>query len=235
MISKIQITKRDGTKEDLDVEKMHKVVFWATEGITGVSASEVELRSQIQFYGNIKTTDIQETLIKSAADLISEDNPNYQYVAGRLINYHLRKEVYGQYEPWHIKQLVERNIKEGLYDPDLIGYYTDEEWDKINSFVKHDRDMELSYVAMEQMRGKYLVQNRVNKTIYETPQSAYVLIAAVLFNAYPKDVRLQWVRDYYEAISKHDISLPTPVMAGVRTSQRQFSSCVLILSFARFK
>jgi len=228
MISKIQITKRDGTKEDLDVEKMHKVVFWATEGITGVSASEVELRSQIQFYGNIKTTDIQETLIKSAADLISEDNPNYQYVAGRLINYHLRKEVYGQYEPWHIKQLVERNIKEGLYDPDLIGYYTDEEWDKINSFVKHDRDMELSYVAMEQMRGKYLVQNRVNKTIYETPQSAYVLIAAVLFNAYPKDVRLQWVRDYYEAISKHDISLPTPVMAGVRTSQRQFSSCVLI-------
>ena len=127
MISKIQITKRDGTKEDLDVEKMHKVVFWATEGITGVSASEVELRSQIQFYGNIKTTDIQETLIKSAADLISEDNPNYQYVAGRLINYHLRKEVYGQYEPWHIKQLVERNIKEGLYDPDLIGYYTDEE------------------------------------------------------------------------------------------------------------
>ena len=227
-MSRIQVTKRDGRREDLDLEKMHKVMFWATEGISGVSASEVELKSQIQFYNGIKTTDVQETLIKAAADLISEEYPNYQYVAGRLINYHLRKEVYGDYHPWHVKDLVKRNIELGLYDPSLIGYYTAEEWDKINTFIKHERDMELTYVAMEQLRGKYLAQNRVTKQIYETPQMAYVLIAATLFHDYPKESRLNWVKDYYEAISKHDISLPTPVMAGVRTPQRQFSSCVLI-------
>jgi len=228
MINRIQVTKRDGNREDLDLEKMHRVVFWATEGINGVSASEVELKSHIQFYNGIKTTDVQETLIKAAADLISEENPNYQYVAGRLINYHLRKEVYGKYEPYHIKDLVRKNTDLGLYDSELIGYYDDEEWDRLNGYIKHDRDMDLTYVAMEQLRGKYLVQNRVNKQIFETPQMAYMLIAATLFHDYPKDTRLTWVRDYYEAISKHDISLPTPVMAGVRTSQRQFSSCVLI-------
>jgi len=227
-MSRIQVTKRDGRREDLDLEKMHKVMFWATEGISGVSASEVELKSHIQFYNGIKTSDVQETLIKAAADLISEEYPNYQHVAGRLINYHLRKEVYGDYHPWHVKDLVKRNIDLGLYDPALIGYYSDEEWDKINSFIKHERDMELTYVAMEQLRGKYLAQNRVTKQIYETPQMAYVLIAATLFHDYPKETRLNWVKDYYEAISKHDISLPTPVMAGVRTPQRQFSSCVLI-------
>ena len=227
-MSRTQVIKRDGSKEDLDLEKLHKVVFWATENITGVSASEVELRSQIQFYGGIKTSDIQETLIKSAADLISEEYPNYQYVAGRLINYHLRKIVYGQYEPWHLFEVVSRNTRLGLYDPELISWYTSEEWDKLNSYMKHDRDMELTYVAMEQLRGKYLVQNRVSGELYETPQVAYMLIAATLFHSYPKETRLTWVRDYYEAISKHDISLPTPVMAGVRTSQRQFSSCVLI-------
>lgn len=227
-MSKTQVIKRDGSREDLDLEKLHKVVFWATENITGVSASEVELRSQIQFYGGIKTSDIQETLIKSAADLISEEYPNYQFVAGRLINYHLRKIVYGQYEPIHLKALVERNTAAGLYDPELINWYTDEEWDKLNSYMKHDRDMDLSYVAMEQLRGKYLVQNRVTGEIYETPQVTYMLIAATLFHGYPKETRMSWVRDYYEGISKHDISLPTPIMAGLRTSQRQFSSCVLI-------
>ena len=227
-MSRTQVIKRDGNKEDLDLEKLHKVVFWATENITGVSASEVELRSQIQFYGGIKTNDIQETLIKSAADLISEETPNYQYVAGRLINYHLRKMVYGQFEPWHLKTLVDTNVAAGLYDAELVTWYTDEEWDKLNSYIKHDRDMDLTYVAMEQLRGKYLVQNRVTGDIYETPQSAYMLIAATLFHTYPKETRLAWVKDYYEAISKHDISLPTPIMAGLRTSQRQFSSCVLI-------
>lgn len=227
-MSKIQVTKRDGRKEDLDLEKMHKVMFWATEGISGVSASEVEIKSHIQFYNGIKTGDVQETLIKAAADLINEEYPNYQYVAGRLINYHLRKQVYGRYEPCHVKELVLRNTELGLYDPELINYYDDEEWDKINSFIKHERDMDLTYVAMEQLRGKYLAQNRVTKQIYETPQMAYMLIAATLFNTYAKETRLNWVKDYYEAISKHDISLPTPVMAGVRTPQRQFSSCVLI-------
>jgi ribonucleoside-diphosphate reductase alpha chain len=226
----IQVTKRDGRKEALDVEKLHKVVFYACNDITGVSPSEVEIKSQIQFFNGITSSEIQETLIKAAADLISEETPNYQYVGGRLINYHLRKEVYGGYSPCHIKELVERNIELGFYDPDLIGYYDDDEWDRINSFVKHERDENLTYVAMEQLRGKYLAQNRVTGQIFETPQVCYALIAATLFADYPKDTRLKWVKDYYDAVSLHDISLPTPVMAGVRTPQRQFSSCVLIES-----
>ena len=225
-----QVTKRNGTKELLDIEKLHKVVFYACEGVTGVSPSEVEIKSQIQFYNGMKTSEIQETLIKAAADLISEETPNYQYVGGRLINYGLRKEVYNGYTPCTVKELVERNTKNGFYDPELIDYYNDAEWEKINSFVKHERDENLTYVAMEQLRGKYLVQNRVSGEIFETPQMCYVLIAATLFQGYPKDTRLQWVKDYYDAISTHDISLPTPVMAGVRTPQRQFSSCVLIES-----
>lgn len=226
----IQVTKRNGSKEPLNIDKLHKVVFHACEGITGVSPSEVEIKSQIQFYNGIKSSEIQETLIKAAADLISEETPNYQYVGGRLINYALRKEVYGGYTPCTVKELVEKNIKGGFYDPELINYYSDDEWSKINSFVKHDRDENLTYVAMEQLRGKYLVQNRVTNQIFETPQMCYILIAATLFHTYPKETRLQWVKDYYDAISQHDISLPTPVMAGVRTPQRQFSSCVLIES-----
>ena len=228
MIQAVQVVKRDGSKETLDVDKLHKVVFHACEGINGVSPSEVEIKSQIQFYNGISSKEIQETLIKAAADLISEETPNYQFVGGRLINYGLRKEVYGQFEPCTVKELVERNIEKGFYDPELITYYDDDEWNKINSFVKHNRDDDLTYVAMEQLRGKYLCQNRVTGQIFETPQMCYILIAATLFNNYPKETRLQWVKDYYDAISLHDISLPTPVMAGVRTPQRQFSSCVLI-------
>jgi len=224
----IQVIKRDGHKEELNIEKIHKVVFHACENVTGVSVSEVEIKSQIQFFNGMTTNDIQETLIKAAADLISEETPNYQYVGGRLINYGLRKEVYGQYEPIHVKELVKKNIDLGFYDSDLIGYFDDDEWEKINSFIKHERDENLTYVAMEQLRGKYLVQNRVTGEIYETPQMCYILIAATLFHDYPKDMRLRWIKDYYDAISLHDISLPTPVMAGVRTPMRQFSSCVLI-------
>ena len=224
----IQVTKRDGAKELLDIEKLHKVVFYACENITGVSPSEVELKSQIQFYNGVTSKEIQETLIKAAADLISEETPNYQYVGGRLVNYALRKEVYGGYTPWHVKQLVEKNTENGFYDPELITKYTDDEWDKIDTFIKHERDENLTYVAMEQLRGKYLAQNRVSGEIFETPQMCYILIAASLFQDYPADIRLQWVKEYYDAISLHDISLPTPVMAGVRTPQRQFSSCVLI-------
>ena len=224
----IQVTKRDGSKEPLDIEKLHKVVFYACEDITGVSPSEVEIKSQIQFYNGITTKEIQETLIKAAADLITEETPNYQYVGGRLINYALRKEVYGNYDPFSVKELVERNTNSGFYDTELITKYTDDEWGKINSFVKHERDENLTYVAMEQLRGKYLVQNRVSGEIFETPQMCYILIAASLFQDYPVDSRLQWIKEYYDAISLHDISLPTPVMAGVRTPQRQFSSCVLI-------
>lgn len=224
----IYVTKRDGRKELLDLEKLHKVVFWATKDITGVSASELELRSHIQFYNGIKTSDIQETLIKSAADLISEENPNYQYVAGRLINYHLRKQVYGTYEPCSLIELVKKNVDRGFYDRDLLGAYNDAEWDELNGYINHDKDGQFTYVAMEQWRGKYLAQNRVTGEIYETPQMAYILIAATLFQNYPKETRLTWIKDYYNAISNHDISLPTPIMAGVRTPQKQFSSCVLI-------
>ena len=226
-MTQIQVTKRDGNKEFLDIEKMHRVVMWATEGITGVSASEVEIKSHIQFYNGIKTADIQETLIKSAADLISEETPNYQYVAGRLINYHLRKQVYNDYTPWPLIDLVKKNVESGFYDAGLLAAYTDEEWSTLNNYIKHDRDEHFTYVAMEQWRGKYLVQNRVTNEIFETPQVAYMLIAATLFQNY-KQNRLQWVKEYYDAVSMHDISLPTPVMAGVRTPQKQFSSCVLI-------
>ena len=227
-MSDIQVKKRNNTDEPLDIEKMHKVVFYACEGITGVSASEVEIKSHLQFYNGITSTEIQETLIKSAADLISEENPNYQWVAGRLINYHLRKNVYDSFVPWPLLQTVKTNIEKGYYDDAILDHYTDEEWEILDTYTRHERDEVLTYAAMEQWRGKYLVQNRVTGDIFETPQVAYMMIAATLFAEYPADTRLQYVKDYYDAISNFDISLPTPVMAGVRTPQRQFSSCVLI-------
>ena len=224
----IEVIKRDGRREPLDIEKLHKVVTFACEDIAGVSASEVEIHSQIQFFNGIKSADVQETLIKSAADLISEETPNYQWVAGRLINYHLRKMVYGQFDPIHLHDHVVKNVERGFYDAEIIKTYTKAEFNKLNSYIKHSRDDSLTYAAMEQFRGKYLVQNRVTKEIFETPQMAYMLIAMTLFQNYPKETRIKWVKDYYDAVSTFDISLPTPVMAGVRTPQRQFSSCVLI-------
>ena len=227
-MSEIMVTKRDGSREPLDIEKLHKVVFFACEDIKGVSPSEVEIRSHIQFYDGIKSSDIQETLIKSAADLITEETPNYQWVAGRLVNYHLRKQVYDSYIPSHLVEMVDTNIKRGYYDPELRSTYTDEEWETLNNHIDHSRDNDIAYVGMEQMRGKYLVQNRAAGDIFETPQVAYMLIAATLFGDYPAETRMKYVTEYYDAISRFEISLPTPVMAGVRTPQRQFSSCVLI-------
>ena len=224
----IMVRKRNGVLEPLDLEKMHKVVFWATRGIENVSASEVEIRSQIQFYDGIKTSDVQETLIKSAADLISEDTPNYQYVAGRLINYHLRKEVYNSYSPSSLLELVNKNVAKGFYDAQILEAYSEAEWFELDSYIKHERDENFAYVAMEQWRGKYLIQNRVTGEIFETPQMAYMLIAATLFQSYDKAIRLSWIKKYYDHASLGNISLPTPVMSGVRTPQRQFSSCVLI-------
>ena len=230
MSKQILIAKRDGRKETLDLDKLHKVVFFACEGITGVSASEVEIKSHLQFYSGITSSDIQETLIKSAADLITEETPNYQFVAGRLINYHLRKMVYNQFEPWPLDKIIEQNISRGFYDASILESYSEEEIVELDKYIDHDRDNSLTYAAMEQFRGKYLVQNRATGEIFETPQVAYMLIAATLFSDYPVETRLQFVKDYYDAISLHYISLPTPVMAGVRTPQRQFSSCVLIES-----
>jgi ribonucleoside-diphosphate reductase alpha chain len=225
----IQVTKRDGSKEPLNIEKLHRVTSWACEDLTGVSPSELEMKAQLQFYNGIKTSDVQETLIKAAGDLISEETPNYQYVAGRLINYHLRKEVYGGFEPRSLKDHINWVLNEhpGFYDPEILNWYSDAELDLLNSKIKHDRDFDLTYAAMGQFRGKYLVRNRVTNKYLETPQMVYMLIAMTLFNSYKND-RIKWVLDYYDGISEHIISLPTPIMAGVRTKERQFSSCVLI-------
>lgn len=224
----IQVTKRDGRKEPLDLNKFHKVVAWACEGLNNVSASEIEIRSHIQFYNGIKTTDVQETLIKAAADLISEDCPAYQYVAGRLINYHLRKEVYDTFDIPNLCDHIHTVVNDGYYDKDILLWYTDEELATLNGYIDHKRDFNIAYVGMEQFRGKYLIKNRVTNKIYETPQMAYMLIAMVLFRNYPKETRLKWVKDLYDATSQFDISLPTPIMAGLRSPQKQFSSCVLI-------
>ena len=226
----IKVLKRNGQLEELDIEKLHRVVFFACENIAGVSPSEIELKSKIQFYEGIKTSDIQETLIKSAADLISEENPNYQWVSGRLVNYQLRKHVYGQFEPKNLYDVIKENVDRGFYTEELLDCYSKKEINSLNKFIKHKRDDMLTYAAMEQWRGKYLVQNRVTKDIYETPQIAYMAIAMTLFKDYDKKTRLKWVKDYYDAISTFEISLPTPIMAGVRTPQKQFSSCVLIES-----
>ena len=223
-----RVTKRNGKLEPLDLGKFHRVVSWACEGLTGVSASEIEIKSQVQFYDKIKTTDIQETLIKAAAELISEDNPNYQYAASRLINYNLRKEVYGQPEPCSLYEHYTTVAKAGYYTKELANLYSKEEFDWLDKQLVHDRDFTIVYAGMEQLRGKYLVKNRVTGAIYETPQMAYMLIGMTLFSNYNRETRLEWIKDFYNSISTFEISMPTPIMAGVRTPQKQFSSCVLI-------
>lgn len=225
----INVVKRNGSKEPLDISKLSKVVSWACEGINGVSRSEIELNSQLRFYNNIKTTDIQETLIKATADLITEDAPNYQYVAGRLVNYHIRKEVYNGHGIPHVLDHINRVVKAGYYTSEFLDIkFTPEEWDTINSYIDHDRDFNIVYAGMEQFRNKYLVKNRNTGEFFETPQMAFILIAVLLFKDYPVETRLSWIKKYYDAISTFDISLPTPVMAGLRTPDKQFSSCVLV-------
>ena len=226
-MSQIQVTKRDGSRESLDLNKFHKVVAWACEGINNVSESEIEIRSHIQFYNGIKTSDIQETLIKASADLISEDTPGYQYVAGRLINYHLRKQVYGDFNIPHLRDHIRNVVAAGYYDKDILDWYSDSELDVLNGYIDHKRDFTIAYVGMEQFRGKYLIKNRATGKLFETPQFAYMLIAMVLFRNYKED-RLKWVKDLYDATSNFEISMPTPIMAGLRSPQKQFSSCVLI-------
>ena len=192
----MQVQKRDGTLEDLNIEKLHKVVMYACEDISGVSASEVEINSKIQFFDKIVTEDIQETLIKSAADLISEETPNYQYVAGRLINYHLRKQVYGTFTPPCLCDIIQDNIDKGFYDTEFTDLYTKDQINELNEFICHERDEVLTYAAMEQFRGKYLTQNRATGEIFETPQVAYMMIAATLFSKYPAETRLSYVKAY---------------------------------------
>ena len=226
----ILVSKRDGSQEPLDIDKIHRQVLWATEGLSAVSASEVEIRSQLQFYNGIRTVDIQETLIKAAADLIDLDAPNYQFVAARLVNHHIRKEAYGVFSVPNLRDHVARVVSKGFYSQELLDWYNAEEFSVLDTYLDHDRDFDLTFAAMEQWRGKYLVKNRVTGELFETPQMALMLIAATLFHDYPRSTRLKWVKEFYDAISTHDISLPTPIMAGVRTPQKQFSSCVLIES-----
>ena len=228
MNKNILVTKRDGDKEQLDLEKIHKVITWAAEGLDNVSVSEVELKSHIQFYDGIKTTDIHETLIKSAADLISAQAPDYQYLAARLAIFHLRKKAYGQFEPPRLFSHAVKLVEMKKYDQHLLTDYSEAEFDQMESFIDHSRDMNFSYAAVKQLEGKYLVQNRVTGEYYESPQILYMLIGACLFAEYPKETRLDFIERFYNAVSTFRLSLPTPIMSGVRTPTRQFSSCVLI-------
>lgn len=227
-IDKIQVTKRDGRSEPIDLEKIHKVITWAAKDLKDVSVSQVELKSHIQFYDGIRTKDIHETIIKAAADLISASTPDYQYLAARLAIFHLRKIAYGDYEPPHLYDHVSKLTEAGKYDKHILADYTYEEFDELNNYIDHERDMNLAYAAVEQMMGKYLVQDRVTKQVYESPQFLYVLVGMCLFAAYDKAERLDYVKRFYDATSNFYISLPTPIMSGVRTPTRQFSSCVLI-------
>lgn len=224
----IKVTKRDGRLEDINLDKIHRVVTWAAEGLQNVSVSQVELKSHIQFYNGIRTDDIHETIIKAAADLISQDTPDYQYLAARLAIFHLRKIAYGEFEPPHLYDHVKKLTEAGKYDRHIIADYSCEEFDELNAYIDHSRDMTFSYAAVKQLEGKYLVQNRVTRQIYETPQFLYILVAMCLFSKNPKETRLDYVKRFYDAVSTFKVSLPTPIMSGVRTPTRQFSSCVLI-------
>lgn len=222
------VTKRNGQKEPIDLDKIHRVINWAAEGLNNVSVSQVELRSHIQFYDGIRTEDIHETIIRAAADLISQEAPDYQYLSARLAIFHLRKKAFGQFEPPKLYDHVKKLVADGRYDKHLLTDYTESEFNQMDGFLDHWRDMTFSYAAVKQLEGKYLVQNRVTGQIYESAQFLYILVAACLFANYPNATRLDYVKGFYDAISTFKISLPTPIMAGVRTPTRQFSSCVLI-------
>lgn len=228
MNNNLYVTKRTGEREIIDLEKIHKVIEWAAKGLNNVSVSQVEIKAHIQFYDGIKTADIHETLIRSAADLISTDCPDYQYLAARLAIFHLRKKAFGRFEPPVLKDHVKSMVDKGKYDQHLLQDYSEAEFDEMNDYLDHWRDMDFSYAAVKQLEGKYLVQNRVTGEIYESAQFLYILVAACLFANYEKDTRMDYIKRFYDATSKFKISLPTPIMAGVRTPTRQFSSCVLI-------
>ena len=224
-----KVKKRDGRIEPLDLEKMHLMVEEACTGIAGVSASQVEMKSGIQFYDGITTAEIQEILIKSASDLIDLDHPNYQFVAARLLLFALRKQLYGKMrELPHLEDHIMSCTNIDVYDKEIFDKYSKEEIEKANSYIDHGRDFLFTYAGLRQVVDKYLVQDRSGGGVYETPQFMYIMIALTIFQEYPKDTRMEYVRRYYNAISKHRINIPTPIMAGVRTPLRQFASCVLV-------
>jgi len=231
MTNGTKVRKRNGELESLNLDKIHSMVDCACEGLAGVSPSQVEIQSGIQFYDGITTNEIQEILVRSASDLINLDNPNYQFVAARLLLFGLYKQVFG--DEWKngfpsVRDHLVHGENLGVYDTSLLLKYSSDEWDAINKFIDHHRDYLFTYAGLRQVVDKYLVQDRSAGTVFETPQYMYILIAATLFQDYPRETRLDYVRRYYNAISKHRINIPTPIMAGVRTPLRQFASCVLI-------
>lgn len=221
----MNVLKRDGSKEVLDVEKMHKAVAWACEGIDNVSISDVMMEAHPQFYNNMKTADIHSTLVQGAVSLIKK-NSDYQYVASKLLIFDLYKKVYNNSQPLSLFEIVEKNCKRGVYDKHLLKWYSEEEWDIINSYIKHNRDYDLTYAAISQILDKYLVQDRTKHIYFETPQIMFILIPVVAFRNRPD--RLKLIKETYNLLSKFKISLPTPILAGLRTATKQFSSCVLI-------
>ena len=226
--SAIKITKRDGTQELLDINKIHFVVEEACEDLAGVSSSQIEINANLQFYDGITSKDIQNVLVRSANDLTTLENPNYQYAAARLLLYDIRKEAHGQYEYMPLLKLIMRNIRLGVYDKGIVEKYNKTEIKKLNTWIRRDRDLNFAYAGLRQVVDKYLVQDRSTGELYETPQDMYMMIAATLFAEYPKNKRMSYVKRYYDAISQFKINIPTPVMAGVRTPIRQFASCVLV-------
>ena len=228
--TEIKVVKRDGEHTTLNLEKVHKMVEHACEGLAGVSESAVEINSGLQFFDGIETKDIQEILIRSANDLITLENPNYQFVAARLLLFGLRKSVYNGHPDKHpiLKDHVKGCIEKGVYDNEVLRKFSDEEWEKLNGYIDHDRDYLFTYAGIRQVTDKYLVQDRSTGEVFETPQFMYMMIAVTLFQDDDKFYRLEYIKKYYDAISKHKINIPTPIMAGVRTPIRQFASCVLV-------
>jgi ribonucleoside-diphosphate reductase alpha chain len=222
------IVKRDGTKENLNIDKIHFVVEEACKNLAGVSSSQIEMNANLQFYDGMTTEEIQQILIRSANDLISLDVPNYQTAAARLLSYSVNKQVFGEYKAFPLQKIIDLNIERKVYDPEFLNYYDADEIAKLDSFICHARDEYFTYAGMRQVVDKYLCQDRSNNQLFETPQVMYMMIAATLFAQYPKETRLQYVRRYYNATSLFKINIPTPVMAGVRTPVRQFASCVLV-------
>jgi ribonucleoside-diphosphate reductase alpha chain len=222
------IVKRSGDKEQLNIEKIHKVVEYACDGLAGVSSSLIEMNANIQFYNGMSSAEIQEILVRSANDLISLDAPNYQYAAARLLSYGVNKEVFGGYEAWSLGKMIQKNIERGVYDAEILEKYTADEIERLDSYIHHKRDENFTYAGLRQVVDKYLCQDRSSGQLFETPQFMYMMIAATLFANYPKETRMHYVRRYYDATSLFRINIPTPVMAGVRTPVRQFASCVLV-------
>ena len=226
----INVVKRgDRGREPLNIEKIHDMVEYAVEDITGVSSSQVEMQSGLQFYDGMSTDEIQQILIKSAADLISLENPNYQYVAARLLLFSLRKQVIDKlWDHPHIYDHVKKCIEKGVYDSSILDSYERKDFDRMENWINHNRDYDFTYAGLRQVIDKYLVQDRSSGEVFETPQFMYMMISATLFAKYPKNKRMSYVKKYYDAISQFKINIPTPVMAGVRTPIKQYASCVLV-------